>query len=298
MSGQRKKATGELASLYSRFVERQSEEWRARCAYVCRERSRCLDQLNKRGVRSIADLLRRFPQLAPSLKHRGIDLICLLRIRRAIPVLLELMLHEKSDRGLRVACADALYRLRAGNKVTKIFVDIGNRELGSSNPDRHWLEAVILGLGNPDDPAAVELLVKIFERSDLPGWLRGDAADKLGCVGLVHDRRRTLFHRCRETALRGLTDDSIEVQFWSMYLISQLCSGWASRQRLKFKDFESALPKLRRIALNDHRLSPGFWWPMSAEAEDTIGSITGQRPDLEAAERWPGNTARGESNRN
>jgi hypothetical protein len=207
------------------------------------------------------------------------------------------MLDPKSGRGVRVACADALYRLKAGKRVTQIFIKIGKRELASGCPNRHWLEAVILGLGSPEDPAAVELLVNIFTRTDLPGWVRGDVADKLGCVGLVRDRRKKLFLRCRESALRGLNDASIDVQFWSMYLIMQLCGSFRSRQRPRANDFKSALPRLRQIAANDHRLAPGYWWPISAEAEDVIAAITGDRPELDTGERWLGSKARGESNR-
>jgi hypothetical protein len=94
-----------------------------------------------------------------------------------------------------------------------------------------------------------------------------------------------------------LTDASIDVQFWSMYLIMQLCSSFTSQQRPRANDFKSALPRLRQIAANDHRLAPGYWWPMSAEAEDAIGAITGDPPEVDAGERWPGTQARGEGNR-
>jgi hypothetical protein len=47
------------------------------------------------------------------------------------------------------------------------------------------------------------------------------------------------------------------------------------------------LPRLREIAANDHKLAPGFWWPMSAEAEDADYAIeNGARPENDVAERW------------
>lgn len=294
MRTKREKRTTDLATLYARFVDRHSTEWRDRCAIVCRERSRKLELLNKQGVRSVADLLSRLPLLSPGLKRFGIELTWLLRIRPAVPVLIDVMLDSKSDRGMRISCALALYYLKPGRKVVQLFVQIGKRELEFDCPDYDWLEAVIHGLGAPDEPEAVDLLVAIFERVDLRGSIRGDAADKLGCVGLVGDRRTGLFRRCRDAALRGLDDASINVQFWSMYLIGKLCSDFRSRRGPRVTGFESALPRLRQIATTDHRLSPGYWWPMSGEAEDIIGCIkTGSWPQPDAADRSPVTTQRG-----
>ncbi|MBI3865623.1 MAG: hypothetical protein HY290_27435 [Planctomycetia bacterium] len=182
------------------FVEQQSEEWRVQCAVVCRERAQKLGLLKRQRVRTITDLQSRLLGLSPSLKLFGIELIWILGIRQAIPVVLEVMLDQKSDRTVRLACANALYVLEAGKRTARALCRIGNRELKSDRPDRHWLEAVVLGLGVPDELRAIELLVAIFERVDLPGSVRGDAADKLGCVGHISDRRTGLFRRCRDAA--------------------------------------------------------------------------------------------------
>jgi hypothetical protein len=243
------------------------------------------------GIVTLSDLLVRLPRLTPGQKRFGIELIRVLEVREAIPTLLTLM----SERNVRLDCAWTLSMLRPGAKVIRGFLDIGRRELASTTPDRHWLDAVIQGLGLADDPRVTELFVKIFERVDLPGWLRGDAADKLGCCRHNRDRRTQLYRRCRDTAMRGLTDASIDVQFWSMYLIGSLCSNQRPQRRSLHSDFESVLPRLRQIAAKDHRLAPGYWWPMSAEAEDIICCIkTGQWRDPDAAERWSGYSMRGE----
>jgi hypothetical protein len=66
--------------------------------------------------------------------------------------------------------------------------------------------------------------------------------------------------------------------------------------------------KIRRLArqgvkttsdlINDHRLAPGIWWPLSAEAEDVIHCIeTGQWLTPDAAERWPADGERGDFER-
>ena len=182
--------------------------------------------------------------------------------------------------------------------MTQAFLEIARRELTADSPDPDWLAAVIHGLGSSDDRRAADVLVTIFERLDLPGWLRGDAADKLGCNRFIRDRRTRLFRRCHDTAMHGLDENSIDVQFWSLYLIGSLSSDAFRRRHATPHDFRSALPRLRDIAANDHRLAPGYWWPLSAEAEDVICCIEkGHWPNPEAAERWMSNTNRGEWNR-
>jgi hypothetical protein len=285
----------DLATLYERFLGQQPKELRERCAAVNRDRNRKLDRLRRRGVVTVADLLERLPRLSSGLKQFGIELVSLLKIHQAIPVLLELIF----DRRVRLGCADALCWLKSSRKVTQFFLNVGRREITAENPDRHWLEAVVLGLGCSDDQRAAELLTAIFERFDLPGWLRGDAADKLGVNRFISDRRTRLFRRCHNAAIRGLKDDSIDVQFWSMYLIGSLSSDGVSRRHSPRNVFKSALPRLSEIAAKDHRLAPGYWWPLSAEAEDVIACIkTGHWPNPDAGDRWIGNTKRGEWNRN
>ena len=83
-----------------------------------------------------------------------------------------------------------------------------------------------------------------------------------------------------------------------MYLIGSLCQLNHFQRKANLRDFAAAMPKLRKIAAKDHRLAPGFWWPMSAEAEDVIYTIkNGNGKDPEAADRWLGNTERGEWHR-
>jgi hypothetical protein len=294
MSRKSERRQTELTVLYERFLGQQSQELQERCVAVNRDRARKLRRLQKRGVLTVADLLQQLPRLPASLKQFAIHLISILQIHQAAPVLLEMM----SDRNVRTACAAAIGCLKSGRKVTQVFLKIARRELTADSPDRDWLEAVIHGLGSSDDPRAADVLVTIFERVDLPGWLRGDAADKLGCNQFIRDRRTRLFRRCHDTAIRGLDENSIDVQFWSLYLIGSLSSDAFRRRHSRPDDFSPALPRLRDIAANDHRLAPGYWWPLSAEAEDVIGCIEkGHWPDPEAAERWISNTKRGEWNR-
>lgn len=248
-----------------------------------------LNRLEKRKVQTVNDLVENLPALPSKLKYFGLRMVSLLDIREAEDVLLEMI----SEPEHRLAVAHALSCLtgtkRSRKKVKRFFLNIVERELSQDTPEQDWLLAAIIGLGNGfgEDVVAVDSLVTIYERNELPGWLRGEAADQLGTCAFISDRRTRLFKRCCETAIKGIQNGSIEMQFWSMYLI---CSMAANREKpvlLKNDPFYPALRKLRQIAKQDHRLAPGLWWPLSAEAEDAIGCIqTGQWPQPQAAERW------------
>lgn len=291
MSGNRKKLATDLTTLYARFVAKQDPDYQTKYLVVNQERESGIRRLRKRGVVTAVDLAQRLPALPKSLKDIGIDLISLFRIKRAVPALLQVLSSSEPD----LQCAHTLSWFNSDRRVKRAMLHIAHRELSSNTPNRFWLEAVVEGLKSSDDRRADEMLVTIFERDDLPGWLRGDAADRLGCCTFVSDRRTKLFRRTRDTALRGLESESIYVQFGSMYLIGALSAERRSGERSKDKEFAPALRQLRHIAANDKRLSPGFWWPMSAEAEDIIGCIEFAKwPQPDAAERWLGNKSRGE----
>lgn len=271
----------DLSQRYSRFLAEHRKKSACQPASVDRHR-RTVADLKRRGITRVGDLAARFIDLPKGRKASAIDLITSLEIRQAIPVLLASL----DDRDVRISCADAVARLGGGAKGTQLFLKIGRRELASSQPDAAWLRAAILGLGLTHTPPVSEILLSIFERTDLPGELRGEAGDKLGCHGSFVDRRTGFYRRFRDAVLRGLDDNSIDVQFWSMYLIASLCNVAGSRRSVD-KAFRGALPRLKDIASNDHRLAPGFWWSMSAEAEDAIGCIqTGRWPEPDAADRW------------
>lgn len=294
MSVKRQTPTAVLADLYERHLSAQPLEWRERRAALVQERARKLERLRRQGIVTVADLLDRLPRSSHATKQFGIDLISLLRLREGVPVLVEML----ADRSVRWYCASTLSFMKPGRQVLDLFLKIGHRELTSDRPDRHWLVAVVHGIAHSHDRRAADTLVTIYERVDLPGWVRGEAADKLGYNEFVVDRRTSLFRRCCKAALRGLDDDSIDVQFGSMYLIGALCTGFPP-QASRLKDFKSALPTLRSIAAKDHRLAPGYWWPLSAEAEDVIACIkAGQWPSPDAADRWQDHTERGEWNCN
>lgn len=203
------------------------------------------------------------------------------------------MMH--TDSKFRLACASALGSI-GRRKSIRVLQGIGRRELRSVTPDVQWLWAVILGLKYDDDPKSAELLITIYERSDLPGWLRGDAGDALGCSDAISNRRSPQYTRILRTALEGISSGDIEVEFWSMYVVSQLATVYSGAVGRKNDRLHPALPRLREIAKTDHRLAPGLWWQLSEEAKDAIHCIrTGALRKTDAADRWAGNPQRGES---
>lgn len=243
---------------------------------------RCLRQLDQRRIQKLGSLIESLPNLPRKLKGFGISLLEALKAKQAVPVLVR-MLVEDAD--FRWSCGRALYAI-GGKQTEKALVRIARRELSSAIPNRFILEAVIQGLNFSFSGDVNDVLVTIFERTDLAGWLRGDAGDDI----YVTDRRTRLFQRTWVAALRGLSETDIHVQFQSMYVIAQLASINRIGQRIHNERFHAALPRLREIAAHDHRLAPRLWWPMSAEAEDTIACIeTGTSLNPDAAERWIGN---------
>lgn len=250
---------------------------------------RTIRRLSKRNVATVQELIEQLPSLPRGLQSDAISLIDRFKAHQATDVLMELLFK----RSIRLEVASAVSFLRKSRRAVKTLIRIGQRELSAEQPDSHWLWAVILGLANADDPESADILVTILERFDLPGWLRGDAADKLGYNRCVRDQRSVLHRRSRDAAVGGICDDSIEVQFGSLYLLGTLCCHRPLGSRTQMQ-LQAVLPKICEIAAHDHRLAPGYWWPMSAEAEDIIHCIqhgTWKMPD--ASERWLGNAERG-----
>jgi hypothetical protein len=158
----------------TRIQEKQFARWRVRLG---EDLSRKLDLLKRQRVITVGKLVERIPQLSVELKELAIEIINIMNIRQAIPALLELT----ADKSVRVFCAERLGWMKSGRKqVVQYFIGIGHRELVSPNPDIDWLHAVLYGLAHANDPCAAEVLLSVFERLDLPGWLRGEAADKVG----------------------------------------------------------------------------------------------------------------------
>jgi hypothetical protein len=279
-----------LSEQYRDFVGRRTDEGRLSCLALDRKNRRHISTLARRNISTTSQLIEALPELPTKLKDFALWWFMVTRDRRAETTLLALL---KNDSDCRLMCAATLSSI-GGSRSRREFIRIGRRELAATNPDRRWLDAAIQGLKmySRDSADVDDVLVAIYERVDLPGWLRGDAGDALGCRSRIRDRRTGLFRRTWTTARNGLFDPDIEVKFWSMYVVMSLAGSFDSRRSNAI--FADALPQLRKIAKTDHRLAPGFWWPMSAEAVDAIYVIKhGQGRDNDAGMRWLGNTERG-----
>lgn len=252
---------------------------------------RQLTKLERTGVRTFGELLSSLPTLTPQSIDWAIRILQHLKVKQAAPVLWQLMARPK----LRLQCAHALGGFAVKRFELK-FAKIGRQELQKPYPDIKQLEAVVAGLRFADTPEATDVMVSIFERSDIPGWLRGEVGDAIPSIGDVGNRRSKSFKRVVEAAISGLDDPDINMQFWSMYALASLACHYKRNAKPSHNAiFQPALPKLRLIAANDSRLAPGYWWPMSAEADDAIGCIaTGNWPQPDAGERWPSTGPRGE----
>lgn len=252
--------------------------------------ARHIIRLSARGVTTTRALVDSLPQLPPKLRGFGFWWISAMNIQSAESVLLKLLIGSPND---RLACAATLASI-GGTRAERKFVRIGQNHLASKQPDSEWLNVVVQGLRFPNCLEAEEIILRMFERKDLPGWLRGNAGDAMSCCSQLSDRRTTFFRRALHAATEGLIDSDIDVQFWSMYVIISMAHNCSSNAKRSNACFNPLLPQLREIACKDHRLAPGFWWPMSAEAEDAIFVInTGNSAEHDAADRWHGNSTRG-----
>ena len=282
-----------LTQLFADFVAKRTEESRVNCAKSDRKNAGQIKRLALHGVTTTRELVDALPRLPTGLRDFGIWWVSRVKARGAQDVLLQLFRDEPK---CRLSCASALSFL-GGKKAAREFIQIGETQLAMPKPDSDWLYAVIQGLKFPECPRAEEILLTIFERTDLAAWLRGDAGDALSRCPQLEDRRTNFFRRAWKTAMEGIFDMEIEIQFWSMYVIANLALNDYSHSRRSNHRFHPALPQLHDMKANDHRFAPGLWWPMSAEAEDVICVInTGHWPEHDAGDRWNGNASRGPMN--
>ena len=258
-----------------------------------RENSRAISRLRARGITTNSELLDALPSLPVKLQLFGVWWLGQTEPPGAGRVLLKML---RDDPEIRLTCAHTLGMMNYRPAIRE-FIRVGTVQLSAPTPDAKLLEAVIPGLKISEDDEAVDILVAIYERTDLPGWLRGDAGDALGFTAQIRDRRTRVFHRVWAAAQLGLHDPDIDVEFWSMYVIMQLATNCDTENRRRTNcRFETVLPRLREIAATDHRLAPGYWWPMCEEAKDAIEVIeTGNGPVTDAGESWQGNPERGVS---
>jgi hypothetical protein len=285
-----KQSDPKLADLHEQLVAKRSPAEQAQHEKADRDTSKHIRQLARRGILSVSQLINSLPTLPQRLKDAAMWFLYEHSSRASKSRLLA-MLHKNPS--VLLDCAFILGMMRSRG-IERMFVRIAKDQLAAAALDRQRLEAAIDGLKSADDSEAIEVLATIFERTDLPGWLRDKAGDALGCGLYELDRRTRLFRRIWTAALQGLDEPSIHVQFGSMWVIAQLACCYSPYRNRSNSCFKPALPRLREIAAKDKRLIPGYWWPMCEEAKDVIKVIkTGSWFENDASERCLGNTERG-----
>ena len=129
-----------LAVLFSRHLKHEAARNWNPSASVRRERQQTLQRLQKRGVVTVADLIAELPRLPRGLQSSAIGFAGLLKIGRAIPVLLDLMCRPR----LRLIVAQVLSNFHESRPITEALVEVGQRELAAPAPDVTWLDAITI----------------------------------------------------------------------------------------------------------------------------------------------------------
>jgi hypothetical protein len=111
------------------------------------------------------------------------------------------------------------------------------------------------------DLRACEPLMEVLENRAETARVRAEAAEGIGFLLNLSDRRSRLFKRATRLLIETLRDPAPEIRFWSCYALGTM------RAR-------AALPELRRLAETDDAMCPG-WWLVREEAGDAIGVILG-----------------------
>jgi HEAT repeat protein len=126
--------------------------------------------------------------------------------------------------------------------------------------------AAMYGLSLLMDDRLLPLFLDVLRDVHEPTDVRAQAAEAVGTLLDVGDRRLKR-HREAVDALLPLVDDrDVEVRFWSVYAL-----GMVRARR--------AVPALERLARNDSAQSRSMWWSVSEEAKDALHCI--------ATDRWP-----------
>ena len=141
-----------LAKLHARFVSRRPADSPKQLHAMDRRHAKQIERMAEQGIVTVSDLIDALPRLSRARRRLSMWLISVLKIRQAVPVLFDLL----AVRSMRWQCAHTLGGLPDDRKVIERFLEIAERELRSPTPDRHWLEAVVVGLGHCENSRATD----------------------------------------------------------------------------------------------------------------------------------------------
>lgn len=132
------------------------------------------------------------------------------------------------------------------------------------HPDPAVQEPAAYQLGWLHDLQAVDPLLDVLQDLHRHPRVRAQAAEAIGVILGHGDRRTFAMRRCTVMLIAALADVDPIVRFWACYALGSM-RAW------------SALAVLRRVAVDDQAMCPG-WWRVGEEAEDAIRMIEGGRP--------------------
>lgn len=176
--------------------------------------------------------------------------------RKAVPLLLEEL--RSPDPGVSSSAAWVLDHL-GGRLMVRGCQEI----LRSEAPVTARENAAYLLINAFDRTATPDLIAVLSNRNDAPR-VRAQAAETLGMLYQLRDRRKFAFRKTAEALMSVLDDPSPEVRFWTVFALGVM------RCR-------KALAQIEHLAATDFALCPG-WWTVAEEAEDMAYTIRHRRP--------------------
>jgi HEAT repeat protein len=219
------------------------------------------DEARKRVERGLHTLSLRDSILKPSPPAFmvALHLLELFDKRKAVSVLLHL-LHSR-DESNRWEAAKSLIHVDSKLALR------GCLKLLASDAAADTREAAAYVLTFSRGQLAVPALLCVFANEQETVKVRAQAAEGLGNLLHLTNRRKLIWRQAAESLLLGLSDPLPEVRFWSAYALGMMRC-------------ENAVPKLEELASTDKTFYSG-WWTVGEEASDAAVAIrTGYWPDI------------------
>ena len=227
---------------------------KARKAY-----ERGLHTLTRKGVNSFESLRDSILKPRPPAFMAALHLLELFDKRKAVPALLQL-LHSRDELNLWEAAKSLIH-------VDSKLALRGCLKLLASDAATDTRETAAYVLTFSRGQFAVPALLCVFANEQEAVKVRAHAAEGLGNLLHLTNRRQRIWRQAAESLMSGLSDPLPEVRFWSAYALGMM-------------GCESALPKLEELAATDKTFCSG-WWTVGEEASDAAVAIrTGYWPDI------------------
>lgn len=203
-----------------------------------------VERLMHAGVASIADLTRMASDRQSNADLRLIA--CWLLARLKDEETEEILLRLLTDPNQRIRAAAAQYLAEAGlvQSVQPLL------KLLTEDKENQVRIAAVYALGLLGAREALETILEILKNKNEDSGLRGSAAEALADIGDT---------RAIDPLMEALSDESVEVRFWSVFALGELGDA-------------SVLPALQKIEETDGGFLEG-WHSIKEEAGESINRI-------------------------